>query len=946
MRFQNLPDCLSQPKYLSNLRGRSTAVLSLCTIALALFLLAAQKSSQTASSSDYVFGAATFQASNGGGAAAEGDFNGDGRPDLVAISGQNNSVSILLGQPNGTLVDSGKSYSVGVSPQEIAVADLNGDGKADLAVLNLVCPPNTPTCPAGSVSILLGNGDGTFQPHVDYATGAAPVAIVVGDFNGDGKLDLATTNHINPIDSGSPGTVSILRGNGDGTFQTHTDFSAGTGVGKIAAADFNNDGKLDLIITNTPSASNDAVLFMLGNGDGTFQPSKTLSIAGTPVAFATGDFNHDGNADLAVTSQPNTVSVLLGNGNGTFQARVDYPVAPFPGAIIAADLNQDQNLDLIVGVVGVLQEGGLSVLLGRGDGTFQDHADYIEGSPSVVAVADFDGDGKKDIALAGGAGSAQIVLGKGDGTLPQQVQYSLAGSPSAVAIADFNNDGKPDLVLPNCSAQCQNATLSVLLGNGDGSFQTRKDSPIAGFASFMTTGDFNGDGKQDVAVTNQQDAAITVLLGNGDGSFQPGVNYSVGDHPAGIVAGDFNQDGVLDLAVANPSDSANQPDNTVFILLGSGDGTFKPPTAFQTGPGPLRLAVGDFNRDGKLDLAVADAGTPAQGPGLVSVLLGNGDGTFQNHQDFSIDTSIASAVIVSDFNRDGILDLAVAANLDNEIGHAVILIGNGDGSFQFSTKNVYGTGLISTGIAAGDFNGDGVPDIAVPSLATSNLFLLRGKGDGLLQYQGIYGTSIHPLAVVTADLNADNLSDVVVANSSSNNVTVWISHASSPDFSLSLTPSSQTIKSGDSATYTLTATPIGGLRGTVSLSCSGNPTRSHCVVSPSTIDLSSSAGTATITVGPGSSTAAAAVAPSSRSWQTLALSLAGVLGLLGMTQQGRSSRKLLVTWSCSALLIVLVGTMASCGGIGSGPSPGTSTITIDGTSGSLQHSASATLVIK
>jgi len=750
--------------------------VSVCALTLAAVLLScsgaerpANKKSGNTSASVYVFGTASFPASDGGSISAEADINGDGRPDLVAVNRQTNSVSILLGQKDGTMLDSGTSYPVGVQPQAIAVADFNGDGKPDLAVLNFVCPPNTPSCPAGSVSILLGKGDGTFQAHVDFATGPAPVAIVAGDFNGDGKPDLAVTNHVNPIDSGSPGTFSILLGNGDGTFQQHTDHAAGSGVGTLVATDFNNDGKLDLVISNTPAATNSAVLLMLGNGDGSFQAPTTLSILGAPVAFATGDFNRDGNADLAVTTSASVVSVLLGNGNGSFQAHADYPVAPLPGTIIAADLNGDGTLDLIVAATGLSQQGFISVLLGHGDGSFQPHADYVEGSSDLVTVADFNGDGKNDIAVAQG-NLAQIVLGNGDGTLFQAAQYDVGGSPLAVAIADFNNDGTPDLVVTSCPQQCQNGTVSVFLGNGDGTFQAHRDSPAGGSPSFfLATGDFNGDGKQDIAFSNTSNADITVLLGNGDGSFQAPLNVSVGNGAGGIVAGDFNHDGALDLAVAN------QFDNTISILIGNGDGTFKAQATYQTGAAPFGLAIGDLNGDGKLDLVVADSGTPVQGPSLVSVLLGNGDGTFQSHQDSQIMGPTARTVATGDFNADGKLDLAVAANLDGELGRAVILLGNGDGTFQFSKDNVYGTGFFANGIASGDFNGDSVADVALPSLATNTLALLRSNGLGAMQYQGFYGAGVQPDAIAMADLNGDNVADVVVANFLSGTVSVLVS---------------------------------------------------------------------------------------------------------------------------------------------------------------------------
>jgi hypothetical protein len=210
-------------------------------------------------------------------------------------------------------------------------------------------------------------------------------------------------------------------------------------------------------------------------------------------------------------------------------------------------------------------------------------------------------------------------------------------------------------------------------------------------------------------------------------------------------------------------------------LIGNGDGTFKAQATYQTGPAPFGLAMGDLNGDGKLDLVVADSGTPVQAPSLVSVLLGNGDGTFQSHQDSQIMGPTARTVATGDFNADGKLDLAVAANLDGELGRAVILLGNGDGTFQFSNDNVYGTGFFANGIASGDFNGDGVADVALPSLATNTLALLKSNGLGAMQYQGFYGAGVQPDAIAMADLNGDNVADVVVANFVSGTVSVLVS---------------------------------------------------------------------------------------------------------------------------------------------------------------------------
>lgn len=323
------------------------------------------------------------------------------------------------------------SYVAGSSPASVAVGDFNRDGKPDLAVANLG---------NNDVSILLGNGDGTFHPAVNYSLGSGspePAAVAVGDFNGDGKPDLVVS------DAGN-GNFSILLGNGNGTFQSPVSYSGGGGYA-LAVGDFNGDGKLDLVFV--PGNVN----VLLGNGNGTFQPAVQYSAGTTPFSVAVGDFNRDGNLDLAVANfGSNNVSVMLGRGDGTFEPAINYSTGSEPASVAVADFNHDGNLDLAVANLG---DNNISVLLGNGDGTFRRAENYAAGSaPRWVAVGDLNGDSKLDLVVAnnavhGGTASLSVLLGKGDGTFQPAVDYAAGTGSEAVAVGDFDSDGKLDVAV-------------------------------------------------------------------------------------------------------------------------------------------------------------------------------------------------------------------------------------------------------------------------------------------------------------------------------------------------------------------------------------------------------------------------------------------------------------------------------------------------------------------
>lgn len=357
--------------------------------------------------------------------------------------------------------------------------------------LGLFAPSLTPS------QFVPGVTPATF-PESTFATGASPVSIVAADFNGDGILDLAVADH-------TANTVSILLGNGDGTFGTATSFPTGNGPIAIATGDFNEDGHTDLAVVNQ---ADNTVSILLGNGDGTFEPKTDFPTGKNPVAIASGDFNGDGHTDLAVVNQAdNTVSILLGNGDGTFRPKTDFPTGDGPSAITTADFNGDGRIDL---AVTNQLANTVSILLGNGDGTFSPKTDFPTGnSPAGILAADFNADGRTDLAIANQVdNTVSILLGNGDGTFGPKTDFATGAGPVALATADFNIDGRPDLAVADQNAN----TVSILIGNGDGTFAPRLDLQVGTQPTALVAADFNGDNRTDLAVANQSANTVSVIL--------------------------------------------------------------------------------------------------------------------------------------------------------------------------------------------------------------------------------------------------------------------------------------------------------------------------------------------------------------------------------------------------------------------------------------------------
>lgn len=918
--------------------------------------------------------------------ALAGDFNGDGKTDIASevyaydtnTSSYLYKISIVLGNGDGTfqapiLTDIANDDAC----VALLVGDVNGDGKSDVVVGHQpgACG-NSYTIP--TVDVLISNGDGTFTLSANV-NNTIPTSGLAGgtlaDTNSDGKLDLIV------VDDGNPGYVWTLLGNGDGTFQAPTSVAlAGQVAGNVVIADLNNDGFLD-IAANDPS-TNELTVY-LATSASTYGPAALYSTPDSNYngcSTTVGDLTGDGKPEIVssnCSSSGNDITVYVNNGDGTFATGVYYngavsggtnsgPAVLDTNAVTIADVNGDGKAD----IVATNQDSSdVTVLLGNGDGTVvAPTVGYANGGypwnngpfqmPAIVA--DFNNDGFADIVVPDQLFSLSYLRGYGDGTFRSALDYYAPSNAYSwtygIATGDFNGDGHPDFVIGNICSGCTTPMgVTVFLSNPDGSLQAGMNFGTTSNFEYVAVADFNGDGKLDIAATDSNTGLVQIFNGDGTGNFTVGPSFNTdlaSNSPTDLVVGDFNKDGHPDLAIANSNGS------DVAILLNDGSGNFPTPTPIAlSGAVEQGLAVADINGDGNLDLVL-----PYYYGGAVAVLIGNGDGTFQPEQDYPIGASNPNAVVLADLNGDGITDLAVTLNQGGGQDIA-IAIGSGQGpSFAFGTFSIVPSSLQDYNLSspspqyiqATDVDGDGKVDLVYGNTSYSTVGVLFGQGNGTFFDPVEYPVGQTNWGLAVTDVNGDGAPDVAMASYDFAGVTVLLnSNGTGTLGSYTIGSSAQgaTLTAGKSATFTLTITPSKHYNGTVTFACpAGLPNLTTCSFVPSSVTLD---GLTPVTVQMTITTTAPTASlqmpagmdenPLHRNASMLLASLNG-MGVLGMVLAGSFGKKR-NRWSVLGIMaLAMCLFLVGCGGGSSSTTITPPPPTKSNTTSSVSSSAATVLV--
>jgi hypothetical protein len=677
------------------------------------------------------------------------DFNGDSKLDMLIGTGGTsgtgtNAVHLYLGNGNGTFTFN-TSVAAGANTGSVVIGDWNHSGKMGFAVANLN---------ASTVQVFFNTGTTTAPAWTSNQTisisgSGLPISLITADFNGDGYLDLATANW-------TSNTITVMLNNGSGSFSVAQTISSQGYTNNsilaryLVARDFNGDGFVDLA-----TASNmGTIKIYLNSGLGAFTLSSQINVGSNPEWIDSADFNLDGRSDIIVSNYGSaTNTILLNNspsmtqqyplswattntaqnitgqktfgaqqifgsgimiknkgqgdtwqisssqvstGNGTLGSVSSYATSTSPRDLAVADINGDGYPDVVVAAVGC---ACINIYLNNGNGTYTLTSTITPtNDASAIALGDVDGDGVVDL-VAGIIYSDTIVVyrGNGNGTFGLKGTYAVSSAkgPFKIVLADWNLDGYLD-ILEVGNASPYNIALLTNTGSSSPGVFTVSYAATQGAAYGLAVADINNDGYPDAVIPNNGGSSVYVYLNNTTGGFTSGTSYAVGNSPAEVQLGDVNADGYPDIVAA----LAGTGVNAIAVLINKGNGTFNTAATYPTGTSPAGLALGDLNGDGRLDVVTVNYGAAN-----VSVLLNAGTGTFPSHTEYTSPGSGSWTVKLTDINKDGILDVVVPGYSTNTLG---TLLG--------TTSSVPSTNILNLQHTAGVTNGAvGIPQLYLPS---------------------------------------------------------------------------------------------------------------------------------------------------------------------------------------------------------------------------------------
>lgn len=662
-------------------------------------------------------------------------------------------------------------FQTGGIPGDVAASDFDGDGALDLAVTNIN---------VGTMSVLMGFGDGDFFQLDDFRIADAPTLIAVEHFDAGETLDLIVTETESDF-------VYFLPGRGDGTFEAPRPIDSGHDPAALSVVDMNGDGPLDLVLGLAAEGAG-RVNVLLGNGDGTFdldEENRGRRLPASCFAVGVGRFDADQHLDvvaLAADNDEGFLTSMLGDGSGAIARPTVIPADDIPLRLAVADFDGDAALDVITADG---NQNAASVWRGDGAGGFAKQTSYPVGAgPSTIQLADLDGDGRQDAITTDTAGGTVTILrGLDGGSFAPARHFSAPLRPFAVASGDFDGDDRLDLAVGATSdlldqvlllrgipggfaavealypgsvvsgaaaAELTGDALPDLVASDGQRLELRAAIATGGFAPPITIADegagpirladVNGDDRLDIVAASSAQPDVLIRLANGDGTFTSAPVVGVLAPATAMAVADLDGDGAVD--VAAPSDAAE----AVAVAFGNGDGTFVETPRLQLGGRPSSIASGDFDGDRRADLAVGNLES-----GLVQLLLSRDGRTFDTSRTLAVG-GLPFALAAGDIDLDGHADLAVAGS-----GPVRVFFGNGDGTFATGVS----LGLIGFDLALRDVTGDLLPDVLIANLNGNAMVVAPNVGSRRFGGARSFTVGLRPAGVLAADFDGDSRYDVV-----------------------------------------------------------------------------------------------------------------------------------------------------------------------------------------